>query len=147
MLLGEYSVRTGKTPQQHKSTYTIDTRHSHRGSESGPASSHAVPHPLIRRWSDPLDRLAVQSKQRRVVGTASVECQREEGSGGPLYKRSVMPPGHCLEGLLWRMCVQQLAGHHLWHLPNSIVWMLLQTAEQTWSALCRQYQGAENPPI
>ncbi len=52
MLLGEYSVRTGKTPQQHKSTYTINTRHSHRGSESGPASSHLVPQPLIRRWSD-----------------------------------------------------------------------------------------------
>ncbi len=68
MLLGEYSVRTGKTPQQHKSTYSIDTRHSHRGSESGPASSHPVPQPLIQRWSDPLDRLAVQSERRRVVG-------------------------------------------------------------------------------
>ncbi len=68
MLLGEYSVRTEKTPRQHKSTYTIDTRHSHRGSESGPASSHPVPQPLIRRWSDPLDRLAVQSERRRVVG-------------------------------------------------------------------------------
>ncbi len=68
MLLGEYSVRTEKTPQQHKSTYTIDTRHSHRGSESGPASSNPVPQPLIRCWSDPLDRLAVQSERRRVVG-------------------------------------------------------------------------------
>ncbi len=75
MLLGEYSVRTGKTAQQHKSTYTIDTRHSHRGSESGPASSHPVPQPLIRRWSDPLDRLAVQSKRRRVVGGGAMsEC-------------------------------------------------------------------------
>ncbi len=61
-------MRTGKTPQQHKSIYTIDTRHSHRGSESGPASSHPVPQPQIRRWSDPLDRLAVQSERRRVVG-------------------------------------------------------------------------------
>ncbi len=60
MLLGEYSVRTEKTPQQHKSTYTIDTRHSHRGSESGPASSLSGPQPLIRRWSD-------QSERRRVV--------------------------------------------------------------------------------
>ncbi len=66
MLLGEYSVRTGKTPQQHKSTYTIDT-HSHRGSESGPASSHPVPQPLIRRWSDPPDRPADPSERRRVV--------------------------------------------------------------------------------
>ncbi len=30
MLLGEYSVRTGKKPQ-HKSTYTINTRLCHRG--------------------------------------------------------------------------------------------------------------------
>ncbi len=65
MLLGEYSVRTGKTPQQHKKAHT---RHSHRGSESGPASSHPVPQPLIRHWSDPLDRLVVQSERRRVVG-------------------------------------------------------------------------------
>ncbi len=32
------------------------TRQSHRGSESGPASSHLIPQPLIRRWSDPLDQ-------------------------------------------------------------------------------------------
>ncbi len=61
-------MRTGKTPQQHKSTYTINTQLCHRGSESGPASSHPVPQPLIRRWSEPLDRLAVQSERRRVVG-------------------------------------------------------------------------------
>ncbi len=30
--------------------------HSHRGSESGPASSHLIPQPLIWRWSDPLDQ-------------------------------------------------------------------------------------------
>ncbi len=67
MLLGEYSVRTGKTPQQHKSTYTIDTRQSHRGSESGPASSHLIPQPLIRRWSDPLDQ-ASGSKRTEANG-------------------------------------------------------------------------------
>ncbi len=67
MLLGEYSVRTGKTPQQHKSTYTIDTRQSHRGSESGPASSHLIPQPLIRCWSDPLDQ-ASGSKRTEVNG-------------------------------------------------------------------------------
>ncbi len=50
MLLGEYSVRTGKTPQ-HKSTYTIDTRLCNRGSSPAPASSHPVPQPLFRRWS------------------------------------------------------------------------------------------------
>ncbi len=50
MLLGEYSVRTGKTPQ-HKSTYTINTRLCHRGSNPAPASSHPVPQPLFRRWS------------------------------------------------------------------------------------------------
>ncbi len=48
MILGEYSVRTGKTPQ-HKSTYTINTRLCNRG--SNPASSHPVPQPLFRRWS------------------------------------------------------------------------------------------------
>ncbi len=74
MLLGEYSERTGKTPQ-HKSTYTM-TRH--RGSESGPASSHPVPQPLIRCWSDPLDRLAVQSERRRVVGVVCNVCRVEE---------------------------------------------------------------------
>ncbi len=66
--LGSTVWEQEKTPQQHKSTYTIDTRHSHRGSESGPASSHPVPQPLIQRWSDPLDRLAVQSERRQVVG-------------------------------------------------------------------------------
>ncbi len=69
MLLGEYSVRTGKTPQQHKSTYTIDTRHGDTG-EVNPAQQAAIRsrRPLIRRWSDPLDRLTVQSERRRVVG-------------------------------------------------------------------------------
>ncbi len=73
MLLGEYSVRTGKTPQQHKSTYTIDTRHSHRGSESGPASSHLIPQPLIRRWSDPLDQAS---------GSKRTEANGRGGGGG-----------------------------------------------------------------
>ncbi len=50
MLRGEYSVRTGKTPQ-HKSTYTINTRLCHRGSNPAPASSHPVLQPLFRRWS------------------------------------------------------------------------------------------------
>ncbi len=50
MLLGEYSERTGKTPQ-HKSTYTIDTWLCHRGSNPAPVSSHPDPQPLIRRWS------------------------------------------------------------------------------------------------
>ncbi len=54
--------------EKHLSNTKAHTRHSHRGSESGPASSHPVPQPLIRRWSDPLDRLAVQSERRRVVG-------------------------------------------------------------------------------
>ncbi len=73
MLLGEYSVRTRKTPQQHKSTYTIDTRHSHRGSESGPASSHLIPQPLIRRWSDPLDQAS---------GSKRTEANGRGGGGG-----------------------------------------------------------------
>ncbi len=50
MLLGEYNVRTGKTPQ-HKSTYTINTRLCNRGRKPVPASSHLVPEPLFRRWS------------------------------------------------------------------------------------------------
>ncbi len=50
MLLGEYRVRTGKTPQ-HKSTYTINTRLCNRGRNPVPASSHLVLQPLFRRWS------------------------------------------------------------------------------------------------
>ncbi len=71
MLLGEYSVRTGKTPQQHKSTYT---RHSHRGNESGPASSHLIPQPLIGAGQTRLTRPADRSEQRRMVGGGGNVC-------------------------------------------------------------------------
>ncbi len=50
--------------KKHLSNTKAHTRHSHRGSESGPASSHLIPQPLIRRWSDPLDQ-ASGSKQNR----------------------------------------------------------------------------------
>ncbi len=77
MLLGEYSVRTGKTPQQHKSTIT---RQSHRGSESGPASSHLIPQPLIRRWSDPLDQ-ASGSKRTEANGRGGAMSVMSVGWG------------------------------------------------------------------
>ncbi len=75
MLLGEYSLRTGKTPQ-HKSTYTINTRLCHRGSNPAPASSHPVPQPLFRHWSDPLVRLAVQSDGGEGSGGGEVNVCR-----------------------------------------------------------------------
>ncbi len=40
MLLGEYSVRTGKTPQQHKSTYTMT--HDIATGEVNPAQQAAI---------------------------------------------------------------------------------------------------------
>ncbi len=64
MLLGEYSVRTGKTPQQHKSTYTIDT------GEVNPAQQAAIW--SRSHWSGAgqtrLTRPADRSEQRRMVG-------------------------------------------------------------------------------
>ncbi len=66
-------MRTGKTPQQHKSTYTTYTHTRHRGSESGPASSHLIPQPLIRRWSDPLDQAS---------GSKRTEANGRGGGGG-----------------------------------------------------------------
>ncbi len=72
MLLGEYSVRTGKTPQCMCNT-KAHTRQSHRGSESGPASSHLIPQPLIRRWSDPLDQAS---------GSKRTEANGRGGGGG-----------------------------------------------------------------
>ncbi len=50
MLLGEHSVRTGKTPQQQKH---IHHRHTtcNRGSNPAPASSHPDSQPLFRCWS------------------------------------------------------------------------------------------------
>ncbi len=53
--------------EKHLSNTKAHTRHSHRGSESGPASSHLVPQPLIRRWSDPLDQ-ASGSKRTEANG-------------------------------------------------------------------------------
>ncbi len=46
MLLGEYSVRTGKTPQQHKSTYTIT--HDIATGEVNPAQQAATDPALVR---------------------------------------------------------------------------------------------------
>ncbi len=68
-------MRTGKTPQ-HKSTYTINTRLCHRGSNPAPASSHPVPEPLFRHWSDPLVRLAVQSDGGEGSGGGEVNVCR-----------------------------------------------------------------------
>ncbi len=53
--------------EKHLSNTKAQTRHSHRGSESGPASSHPVPQPLIQRWSDPLDQ-ASRSKRTEANG-------------------------------------------------------------------------------
>ncbi len=53
--------------EKHLSNTKAHTRHSHRGSESGPASSHLIPQPLIRRWSDPLDQ-ASGSKRTEANG-------------------------------------------------------------------------------
>ncbi len=49
--------------------------HSHRGSESGPASSHLIPQPLIWRWSDPLDQ-ASGSKRTEAGGQLIHELNR-----------------------------------------------------------------------
>ncbi len=48
--------------EKHLSNTKAHTRHSHRGSESGPASSHLIPQPLIRRWSHPLDQASVSKR-------------------------------------------------------------------------------------
>ncbi len=53
--------------EKHLSNTKAHTRHSHRGSESGPSSSHLIPQPLIRRWSDPLDQ-ASGSKRTEANG-------------------------------------------------------------------------------
>ncbi len=53
--------------EKHLSNTKAHTRHSHRGSESGPASRHLIPQPLIRRWSDPLDQ-ASGSKRTEANG-------------------------------------------------------------------------------
>ncbi len=53
--------------EKHLSNTKAHTRHSHRGSKSGPASSHLIPQPLIRRWSDPLDQ-ASGSKRTEANG-------------------------------------------------------------------------------
>ncbi len=53
--------------EKHLSNTKAHTRQSHRGSESGPASSHLIPQPLIRRWSDPLDQ-ASGSKRTEANG-------------------------------------------------------------------------------
>ncbi len=126
MLLGEYSVRTGKTSQQHKSTYT--TRH--RGSESGPASSHLIPQPLIRRWSDPLDQ-ASGSKRTEANGrggsnvynvcrvgeerkSVSLHCSPGVDSSNSLAKATVGEPEKDKIVLsLGRVNIQIFAGYSL----------------------------------
>ncbi len=57
--------------EKHLSNTKAHTRHSHRGSESSPASSHLIPQPLIRRWSDPLDQA---SGSKRMVGGGGNVC-------------------------------------------------------------------------
>ncbi len=68
MLLGEYSVRTGKTPQQHKSTYTIT--HDIATGEVNPAQQAAIW--SRSHWSGAgqtrLTRPADRSEQRWMVG-------------------------------------------------------------------------------
>ncbi len=59
--------------EKHLSNTKAHTRHSHRGSESGPASSHLIPQPLIRRWSDPLDQAS---------GSKRTEANGSGGGGG-----------------------------------------------------------------
>ncbi len=59
--------------KKHLSNTKAHTRHSHRGSESGPASSHLIPQPLIRRWSDPLDQAS---------GSKRTEANGRGGGGG-----------------------------------------------------------------
>ncbi len=59
--------------EKHLSNTKAHTRHSHRGSESGPASSHLIPQPLIRRWSDPLDQAS---------GSKRTEANGRGGGGG-----------------------------------------------------------------
>ncbi len=71
---GRWGEKNTKTPQQHKSTYTIDTWHCHRGSNPAPASSHPVLQPLFRRWSDPFDRLAGSKRRRRGIGGGEVSA-------------------------------------------------------------------------
>ncbi len=71
MLLGEYSVRTGKTPQQHKSTYTTYTT-----GEVNPAQQAAIW--SRSHWSGAgqtrLTRPADRSEQRRMVGGGGGQC-------------------------------------------------------------------------
>ncbi len=88
--------------EKHLSNTKAHTRHSHRGSESGPAN-HPVPQPLIRRWSDPLDRLADQSERRRVVGV-------NEGSVGWGEERKSVSL-HCSPGV---DCSNSLAKAPVW---------------------------------
>ncbi len=59
--------------EKHLSNTKAHTRHSHRGSESGPASSHLIPQPLIQRWSDPLDQSS---------GSKRTEANGRGGGGG-----------------------------------------------------------------
>ncbi len=59
--------------EKHLSNTKAHTRQSHRGSESGPASSHLIPQPLIRRWSDPLDQAS---------GSKRTEANGWGGGGG-----------------------------------------------------------------
>ncbi len=65
MLLG-VQCENRKNPQQHKSTYT--THDIAQGSESGPASSHLIPQPLIGAGQTRLTRPADRSEQRRWSG-------------------------------------------------------------------------------
>ncbi len=50
MLLGEHSVRTGKNTSAQKHMHHKHTTMP-QGSNPAPASSHPVPQPLFRRWS------------------------------------------------------------------------------------------------
>ncbi len=94
MLLGEYSVRTGKTPQ-HKSTYTINTRLCHRGSNPAPASSHPVPQPLFRRWS-----------QTRLSGWRFKATEARDRGWGVLYL------ANCCEGCFLHQGKNSSVIHH-----------------------------------
>ncbi len=91
--------------EKHLSNTKAHTRHSHRGSESGPANSHPVPQPLIRRWSDPPDRPADQSERRRVVeggamSVMSVGWGRKQERFSALLSRGLFQQqpcqGHCV---------------------------------------------------
>ncbi len=60
-------MRTGKTPQ-HKSTYTINTRLCHRGSNPAPASSHPVRSHYSGAGHRPACQAVGSKRRRRGIG-------------------------------------------------------------------------------